>query len=302
MPKASDKKRWDDLHAALEKADAELEELESKLRMKYGMNYQRSWVGRGDQTRLDKLWEKADKIRKKIYEMVERLSPRDWGHGAPSWWVCHKLTWEDMIRPKNEPLSVVVPGSRGYPDGYVKEQTMAEYQGWANWETWNVALWLGNDEGLYRQAVREAQSRDGFDADEAEDFVVDALPDGTPDFKSPDQYEQVDWQAIADDINEMAGIEEEEEPEEEEPIDDEEEGFSDEEMAEGYVISDARRGGYDVAHEHKHVGHYSDMDDAVKAIGAEMKRKNFYPDIYYVNDHGNVSLLDKDGNEIDSRV
>ena len=62
MPKASDKKRWDDLHAALEKADAELEELESKLRMKYGMNYQRSWVGRGDQTRLDKLREKADKI------------------------------------------------------------------------------------------------------------------------------------------------------------------------------------------------------------------------------------------------
>ena len=27
-----------------------------------------------------------------------------------------------------------------------------DFQGWANWETWNVALWIGNDESLYAAA------------------------------------------------------------------------------------------------------------------------------------------------------
>jgi len=84
------------------------------------------------------------------------------------------------------------------------------YQGWANWETWNVALWFGNDYGLY-QAVKEHSKR--FTADSAEEFVRELLPDGTPDFHGGSSreiaraYAKVDWQEIADDFNEMRGEE-----------------------------------------------------------------------------------------------
>ena len=56
------------------------------------------------------------------------------------------------------------------------------YNGWTNWETWNVALWIGNDEGLYREA-RKCYSYLNFV--ERMGFASSATPDGAK-YDSPE--------------------------------------------------------------------------------------------------------------------
>ena len=43
------------------------------------------------------------------------------------------------------------------------DMTATTFQGWANWETWNAALWIGNDEFLYNTAKACVTFRDGLE-------------------------------------------------------------------------------------------------------------------------------------------
>lgn len=64
-----------------------------------------------------------------------------------------------------------------------------------------------------------------------------------------------------------------------------------------FIISDARRGGYNLgSQDYGFIGEFSDWDDAVKAFQKWTKKNNYYPNLWYVNDHGNAELLDYDGN------
>lgn len=77
------------------------------------------------------------------------------------------------------------------------------YNGWKNWETWNVALWCDNEEGIYRDRMRQKPRT----AKECEAFVREYYPNGTPDMLSRhegrsvydglDATEATDWEEIA---------------------------------------------------------------------------------------------------------
>jgi hypothetical protein len=56
---------------------------------------------------------------------------------------------------------------------------MATYNGHKNWNHWNVALWIANDEGLYgmaMSAILYAGTRD-----DAARSLLGSLPSATPD-------------------------------------------------------------------------------------------------------------------------
>jgi len=79
------------------------------------------------------------------------------------------------------------------------------YNGWANWETWNAALWFQNNEDYYRGILRDARRVSDPDtnkitADDAEEIITRHFPPG----EVPDggDIRKCDWDEIADCINE----------------------------------------------------------------------------------------------------
>lgn len=71
------------------------------------------------------------------------------------------------------------------------------YNGWSNWETWNVALWVDNEYAIY-QARMESKPKT---VEEVKAFVLEWFPNGTPDFQELEWHDAraaVNWRDIAD--------------------------------------------------------------------------------------------------------
>ena len=60
------------------------------------------------------------------------------------------------------------------PATFQTDLTHTTYNGWTNYETWNVALWINNDQGLY-DVAQECGSYEDF-----VDYIGEFMPQ-TPD-------------------------------------------------------------------------------------------------------------------------
>jgi len=70
------------------------------------------------------------------------------------------------------------------------------YKGYSNWATWNVNLWIMNDEGLYNEWRRRSIRYD-WDEETVQEFIDEMFPNGTPDMDKPREMADVDCAELA---------------------------------------------------------------------------------------------------------
>jgi len=75
------------------------------------------------------------------------------------------------------------------------------YNGWTNYATWNVPLWVDNDYGLYSARCDWLKKLDNPVTDQdAKEFALMYFPNGTPDMGDWEggRLCDVDWAEIAE--------------------------------------------------------------------------------------------------------
>lgn len=105
--------RFDALRARYAELTRKWGEQDIAMRVKYGSGYNESWLKRSEALVLVKLRNACLAVGDMLFAHVQAISPRNWSRNVPAYWVRSELTYEDAVRPLNEPLSVVPPLSHG---------------------------------------------------------------------------------------------------------------------------------------------------------------------------------------------
>lgn len=111
---SADRRRFEQIRERYIQAEEAYQEAEIKLGARWG--HARNWktyLKAADRKRLERLSAAKEREKDKFFELLQRISPRDWTYGVPSHWVVEKLPYEDAVRPANEPLSVEPPMAFG---------------------------------------------------------------------------------------------------------------------------------------------------------------------------------------------
>ena len=170
-------------------------------------------------------------------------------------------------------------------DGVDEEASYGEGDGW-------YGLVLLDGPTRKRVAEVAAENKDELTEDEQE-LLDDSV--AVIFFERSDGIVEADWfedKTKAEEAWTDIEADTEEEKEEEEEEEEEEDDFDLEgEMETGLVITDTRGGKYSVSLEGKSLGSFSDFDDALKRGAQAMQDQNFFPNVFHVNDRGNVDLL-----------
>lgn len=82
---------------------------------------------------------------------------------------------------------------------------MAEYNGWKNRQTWNVAMWLGNDENLYRAACRFIEINPKLKAPYAQFIRSEGLENQRTGDNIAWAGSRLDYKALNDMMKELVG-------------------------------------------------------------------------------------------------
>ena len=81
------------------------------------------------------------------------------------------------------------------------------YNGWTNYETWNVALWIQNEFPIYQEAVRYVRECDRFDESPIythfAEVLVAVFGDKTPDGVSWNDISQLDTTELDEMLTEL---------------------------------------------------------------------------------------------------
>jgi hypothetical protein len=99
-----DQKTFEALQAKYRAADERADRIRASLKAQYGHQWR---APAGKERKLNEAQAKADSAMEAIFAWLDANSPRDWRHGAPCYWVCAELSYEDAITAGQ--LSVIPP-------------------------------------------------------------------------------------------------------------------------------------------------------------------------------------------------